>query len=285
VQSQQLGLLTPESFNHNSFEDFDRPSPKRRKFSEDCQSEQQRTDVGSLCQQLEACSIAPCPRSFAYVDSQARQRFLFESNPAESELVVGWDTHKTAVLAKLLGCQPHSTMLDSERIQLAIALLRATLINHATPAWPQGCLLEGIALLHNPNGEVDVSAILNTLNIPVPLGSGEAVDMDMDSESIAASEDDLQFTYGVRNLALHRLGAAFLSIGLWSVVDWKDVASVRRKAAALDSLGKKYRDAVERLLYNNFGVDTTDLNDEQLQVEILRTVVAPLERRTKSRRR
>jgi len=218
------------------------------------------------------------------VDSQLRERFQFEAKPQGPRLVENWDERQPTPLTQLLGCSPHSMVLDCERVQLALAILRATLMNHSTASWPEGCLLDSIALFPDVNGEIDLSSMLGTLNIPVTIGSGETADMDMDADSVAVSEEELQFTYGIRNLTLYRLGAAFLSIGLWSVVDWKDVAAVRRKAAALDSLGTKFRGAVERLLYGDFGVDTTDLNDERLQVEILRTVAAPLERRAKSRR-
>ncbi|KAK4451549.1 hypothetical protein QBC34DRAFT_57530 [Podospora aff. communis PSN243] len=286
VQSQPLGLLTPESLSHASFEDLDGPSPKRKRLSSGCQApvREQPREMASLCQQLQACSVASCARSLMYVDLQLRERVQFEAKPQEPEVAGDWDMRKPVPLTQLLGCSPHSIILDRERVQLALAVLRATLTNHSTPAWPEGCLLEGIALFQDEKGEINVSSMLNTLNIPVVIGGGDSPDMDMDAESVTVSEEELRFTYGIRNLTLYRLGTAFLSIGLWNAVDWKDVAAVRRKAAALDSLGTKFKDTVERLLYSNFGVDTTDLNDERLQVEILRTVVAPLEQRAKSRR-
>jgi hypothetical protein len=100
----------------------------------------------------------------------------------------------------------------------------------------------------------------------------------MEDISVTVSEDKLQYTFGTRNQVLYRLGVALLSIGLWSKVGWEDVAAVRRKADALDSPGKKFSHAVKRLINCDFGIDTVDLSNERLQVEILRAVIVPLER-------
>lgn len=295
VQSEPLGLLTPESIGHTSFEDFDGPLPKRQKTSvrghSPAHSQGRREsekslpeDMVTLCQQLETCSIAPHPRPVVHIDVRMRERFEFDPKPSEARLIEGWESHQAATLSQLFGCRPHDAMLNRERIQLALVVVKGTLMNFSTRGWPQGCLLESIGFLHRTEGDIDASAILNTLNIPVSIGSRDVNDTDMESGSLM-SDDELQFMYGIRNQVLYRVGVALLSIGLWTAVDWRDVAGVRRKAASLDSLGKRFRDAVERLLYSNFGVDTTNLGDEHLQVEILRAVVGPLERRAESRRR
>ncbi|KAK0721115.1 hypothetical protein B0H67DRAFT_600367 [Lasiosphaeris hirsuta] len=113
----------------------------------------------------------------------------------------------------------------------------------------------------------------------IRVGGGAMADTDMDGGS-AVFEDELKYKYGIRNQVLYRLGVALLSIGLWSQVRWEDIGVVRRKAAAFDSLGgKRYREALNKLVWGNFVVDTTDLNNERLQAEIHRAIIVPLERR------
>jgi len=270
-----------------SFDEQDLPNPKRPRVTFESLllvNEQPKfaaapvDDVQSLCQQLEDCVLSPQVRYFSHIDHQGRERFQFEAKE-----IGDWETHRMLCAAELLR-QPVDMVLNRERIQLALALVRGTMVNHSSSAWPQGCVLEGLSFLQDPHAAVDVSAALSTLNIQVQVGKNDTVDMDMEEGSVV-SEEELQFTYGIQNQILYRLGVALLSIGLWTVIDWKDIAAVRRKAAALDSLGDKYQGVVKRLIWGNFGVDTTDLGDERLQAEILRTVIGPLEKRTSSRRR
>lgn len=298
--------MTPEESPglNNPFEYFGGPTPKRLKISaqghvpgdliakkseaSDCGNEYHGADeassedTGGLCRQLEACSVTSTPparpRVFSYVDVQRREQFMFEPKPAEAQSLGGWDTHKVTSLMELLNHRIRDVMLDRERIQLALALVRGTLMNHSTPGWPQGCVMEGISFFNDSDADVDVSALLNTLNIQIQAGNCLAPDTPMEGSSVRVSEDELQYTFGIRNQVLYCLGAALLSIGLWSNVGWEDVPAVRRKAAALDSLGKNFTDAVKRLIHSDFGVDTADLSNERLQVEILRAVVVPLER-------
>ena len=240
-------------------------------------------DIGSLCRQLKAYSITSTPRArppgFSYVDDQRREQFMFEPKPAETQNLGGWDTHKIKSLIELLNHRICDVMLDCERIQLTLALVRGTLMNHSTLGWPQGCVMEGISFFNKLDADIDVSALLNTLNIQMQVGNSLAFDTNMEGSSVTLSEDELHHTFGIRNLVLYRLGVALLSIGLWSKVGWEDVAAVRLKADALDSLGgKMFRNAVKRLIYGDFGVDTVDLSNERLQVEIIRSVIVPLER-------
>ena len=293
-----------ESPGLNPPEYFDESSHKRRKISpqghvpgspiageseaSDFRNERHRSypvsseDVESLCRQLKASSITSTPRArsrvFSYFDVQRREQFTFDSKPAEAQNLGGWDTHKVAPLIELLNRRVRDVILDRERIQLAVALVRGTLMNHSTLGWPQGCMMEGINFFNKLDADVDVSALLNTLNFQMQVGNSLVSDTNMEGNSVTLSEDELQYTSGIRNQVLYRLGVALLSIGLWSKVDWEDVPAVRRKAAALDSLGKKFSHAVKRLIYSDFGVDTVDLSDEHLQVEILRAVIVPLER-------
>ncbi|KAL2200833.1 hypothetical protein P885DRAFT_19817, partial [Corynascus similis CBS 632.67] len=98
-------------------------------------------------------------------------------------------------------------------------------------------------------------------------------------EGSVALEEELRDTYGIQNQTLYRLGVALLSIALWTKIDWRNIAAVRRKAAALTELGHVYRDAVNRLIWGNFGIYPPDLDSEDLRSEIIRTVIGPLERR------
>lgn len=293
--------MTPkESPDLNPFKRFDGPTPKRQKISpqgyvlgdfivkkseaSDFGNEYHGSDaassedIGSLCRQLKACSVTSTPRArprvFSYDDVQRREQFMFEPKPLEAQNLGDWDTHKITSLIELLNHPIRDVILDRERIQLALALVRGTLMNHSTLGWPKGCVMEGISFFNKLDADVDMSALLNTLNIQMQVGNSLASDTNMEGSSVTVSED---YNSGIRNQVLYRLGVALLSIGLWSKVGWEDVAAVRRKAAALDSLGKKFSHAVKRLIYSDFGADTVDLSNERLRVEILRAVIVPLE--------
>jgi hypothetical protein len=187
-----LGLMTPdESPDLNPFEHFNRRTPKKQKISPQChvpsdyiakKSEVSDSgneyhgsyaaaseDIGSLCRQLKACSITSTPRAhpqvFSYVDVQRREQFMFEPKPAEAQNLGGWDTHKITSLIELLNHRIRDVILDRERIQLALVLVRGTLMNHSTLGWPQGCVMEGISFFNQLDADVDVPALLNTLNI------------------------------------------------------------------------------------------------------------------------
>lgn len=278
----QLGLLTPDStLGRKSFDDVDGPPQKRQRLSAQGQARPESAStaegVASLCEQLEKCSIARNPEPVRHTDNQ--HRFEFDPKPSQMTSRVRWETGKIASLADLLQCPVHDVILDRERILLALALIRGTLTNHSTEGWPKGCVLGGIGFLHDGTGAFDASAVLETLSMEIRVGGEGAMDMDMDGGSMV-SEDELKYTYGVRNQVLYRLGVALLSIGLWTRVRWEDVGMVRRKAESFDSLGgKRYREAVRRLISGEFGVDTNRLDDERLQAEIHRTIVVPLEKR------
>lgn len=263
---------------------------KRRKLSPQSQGEWSdqpapqavsSAALENLCYGLQACSITPCPKPLSYSDVQRRTTFQFEPQPVEGP---GLDTHRITSLAELLSRQVQDVLLNRERIQLAAALVRGTLANHSSLGWPQGCLIESISFLSEPSGDVDVALLLETLNMPTQMGQAASPDTDMDCDAAVLSKDEFEYKYGIQNLVLYRLGVALLSIGLWSRVDWEDVEAVRRKVPTLDSLGMKFQNVVRRLIYGNFGVDTTDLNDERLQIEILRAVICPLEKRAGSHR-
>ena len=259
-----MGFTTSkESPDLNPFKHFDVPVPKRQKISpqghvpggfiakkseafdfgneyhgsEAVSSE----DIGSLCRKFQACSVTSTPqadsRVFCYDDVQRRERFMFESKALEAQNLGDWDSHKITSLIELFNHPIRDVVLDRERIQLALALVRGTLMNHSTLGWPKGCVMEGISFFNKLDADVDVSTLLNTLNIQMQVGNSLASDTNMEDSSVAVAEDEWQYASGIRNQVLYRLGVALLSIGLWSKVGWEDVAAVRRKAAALDSLG------------------------------------------------
>lgn len=275
--------MTPDSsVGRKSFDDIDGPPAKRQRLSTQGQSHPESGSavegVASLCEQLEKCSIADSPKPVRHTDVN-QQRFEFEPKPSQTTSRVRWETSKISSLADLLQCPVHDVILDRERILLALALVRGALSNHSTEAWPKGCVLGGIGFCHDGTGDFDAPAMLETLSMEIRVGGDGATDTDMDGGSMV-SEDELRYTYGVRNQVLYRLGVALLSIGLWTRVRWEDVGMVRRKAESFDSLGgKRYREAVRRLISGEFGVDTNRLDDERLQAEIYRTIVVPLEKR------
>ncbi|KAM7198306.1 hypothetical protein V8F33_005097 [Rhypophila sp. PSN 637] len=96
------------------------------------------------------------------------------------------------------------------------------------------------------------------------------------ADSIDPIEEELKLTFGVRNLVLYRLGVALLSIARWERIQWQDIASVRKKVAALDWGGVAYKTAVKSLINCDFGAGD-DLEKERLQFEVMRSVVRPLE--------
>ncbi len=135
-----------------------------------------------------------------------RERFHFEPGPAANKtvLVDTWETRGMAPLTELLKRAPHDVILDSDRVQLAAALVRATLMHHSTISRPQGSMLEEVSFLNTPSIEVDVSAVLESLSIEVQMGRS-TLDIDMDGSS-ATSEDRFWSSSGVRNQVLYRLG-------------------------------------------------------------------------------
>jgi len=225
---------------------------------------------------------------------------------------------KSRPLSQLLCVKPHHVMLDRERIKLAAGLVRATLMAHSTPGWPglrdsqqlpPGCLLDQINFLSRGSADIsagidDIDSLLDTLNMPIAVGgysktlTSSHSDTDMtdaaDLNTTAAhtqnksadhssnpisTEEDLKNTYGIRNLVLYRLGVALLSIALWKRIPWQDIASVRKKARALDWGGREYQCAVNKLINGDFGLGTgeLDLEDECVQIEIVKNIIGPLE--------
>ncbi|KAK4211001.1 hypothetical protein QBC37DRAFT_321169 [Rhypophila decipiens] len=238
-----------------------------------------------------------------------------DGTPTSSVLsaISTWDLHEITYrpLSYLWGYKPEYIMSRRDRIQLAATLVRVTLTAHSTAGWPGhqsasvGCILEGIYFLIegsvvDKSTTITIQSLLNTLHIPVNVGNSLEV-MDNDSsdtkmtdsgesvsprhakatsagtaDSIDPIEEELKFTFGVRNLVLYRLGVALLSIARWERIQWQDIASVRKKAAALDWGGKAYKTAVTSLINCDFGAGD-DLTKERLQFEVMRSVVGPLE--------
>ncbi|KAM7209960.1 hypothetical protein V8F06_014659 [Rhypophila decipiens] len=238
-----------------------------------------------------------------------------DGTPTSSVLsaISTWDLHEITYrpLSYLWGYKPEYIMSRRDRIQLAATLVRVTLTAHSTAGWPGhqspsvGCILEGIYFfiegsVVDKSTTITIQSLLNTLHIPVNVGNSLEV-MDNDSsdtkmtdagesvsprhakatsagtaDSIDPIEEELKLTFGVRNLVLYRLGIALLSIARWERIQWQDIASVRKKTAALDWGGKAYKTAVTSLINCDFGAGD-DLNKERLQFEVMRSVVGPLE--------
>src|SRR5450432_1967202 len=121
---------------------------------------------------------------------------MFEPKPAEALNPGGWDTHEITSLVELLNHRIPDGLFDSGRIELALALVRGTLMNYSTLGWPQGCVMEGISFFNKLDADVNVSALLNTLNIQMQVGNSLASDTNMEGSSVTVSEDELQYTFG-----------------------------------------------------------------------------------------
>ncbi|KAK4244224.1 hypothetical protein C7999DRAFT_35411 [Corynascus novoguineensis] len=290
VASQLLRLPTPESLDLRSSDEIDPPrSPKRLRTSihgsavvngDLCSNGTSPRGIQRLCQQLEGCAMSPRTTTVCDVENENKMRERFEF---EGKDLGNWSCYKLSSATELFS-QPVKTVLNRERVQFALALLKGALANYSTPAWPQGCVLEATGFLRKPDGAaIDLSDALRTLNIQTQVGGSDSVDIAMEEGSVAFDED-LRDTYGIQNQILYRLGVALLSIALWTKIDWRNIAAVRRKAAALTELGHVYRDAVNRLIWGNFGIYPPDLDSEDLRSEIIRTVIGPLERRAEPHR-
>ncbi|KAL2161021.1 hypothetical protein VTH06DRAFT_8734 [Thermothelomyces fergusii] len=233
---------------------------------------------GKACKLKETNAALSEPAAGQVNSHKTRERFTFESQD------LGNKRNSTVSSAKEIFSQPVNAVSKRERVQLALALLKATLIHHSTPAWPKGCVLEAVNIFKKPGAPVTLSDAIKTLSLQVQVGgSCDDDDIDMENGSVA-SEEDLRDTYGIQNQVLYRLGVALLSIGLWTTMDWREFATVRRKARALDSLGGTYKKAVERLIWANFDVAApTDLNNEDLRREIIQNIICPLEKKANRR--
>ncbi|KAL2181132.1 uncharacterized protein P884DRAFT_296837 [Thermothelomyces heterothallicus CBS 202.75] len=217
VESQALGLLTPVSMSSKTRSEIQTPSQKRPRTSVEGPPRTignahidggQSADSQSLCQQLEGRAASPCAEAAGQVDDyKARERFSFEAKDLGS-----WSGYAVSSATELFS-QPVDGVSNRERVQLALALLKATLINHSTPAWPKGCVFEATDILKKPGAPVILSDALGTLNLQVQVGGPGDDDMDIEDGSVA-SEEELRETYGIQNQVLYRLGVALLSIGL-----------------------------------------------------------------------
>lgn len=338
VVSQPPGLLTPDS-ETRTFEDLDIRSPKRPRLSPQpvipptCPPAQQglgllsaNNSLPSLCKQLETATINPNHHdTLICADARHQEFYKFETRQVQSitpssktpnifTTISTWDLHETKSfpLSQLLAFKPEYVMLHQERIRLAAGLVRATLMAHSTPGWPGqqnhhqlplGCLLEQISFLSQESADisagVNIDSLLNTLNIPITVGSSTQASKTIPSSNSDAemtdagdinkstdhssdpvsSEEDLKNTYGIPNLILYRLGVALLSIALWKPIPWQNITSVRRKARALDWGGSDYKCAVLKLINGDFGLGRGDLDleKEDVQIEIVRNIVGPLD--------
>ncbi|KAM7196893.1 hypothetical protein V8F20_006860 [Naviculisporaceae sp. PSN 640] len=319
------GLLTPESETPLEIPRL----PKRQRLSpqpsstgsrirsDDRHSARETTPnaIASLCKELETISLQPAQsRQVTRLDARHPEGYRFDPleplqvlphDPSGSESA--WNIHEIEFrpLAHLLGDNPHRVMLDRDRVQLAAALVRGTLMGHSTAGWPghrsasSGCILEGISFIHTGTSSmftaVQIETLLSTLNIPVDVGNysgcsrvsssdaemrdaGESVRQgDRGDASESADRTQAYVQTGVQNLELYRLGVALLSLARWQRVPWQDVVSVRRKASALSWGGEAYKTAVKSLIDCDFGAGD-DLDVEKIQFEVMRRVVGPLER-------
>ena len=199
---------------------------------------------------------------------------------------------RRVIVADLLSRPVDDIARSVHRIELALALVHATLQHRGTAWWTTGCPLAAVEVLERPEAEEDLGECLKTLHI-AEQGVGHEADDDMDMDddgpddgsggggggrsSSAVDRQRLRYDKGVRNLDLYCLGVALLQIGLWEHVPWNKHELVRRKVERLGFLGERYLKATKRLIYCDFGEGEENLNHEGLQLAICETVIADLE--------
>ncbi|KAF3065116.1 hypothetical protein GL218_01756 [Daldinia childiae] len=191
-------------------------------------------------------------------------------------------------LFDFLGTPAYQVISDKDRIQLGITLVKSMLKYHSTLWWPQGLTLNQVYVFCDETE--DLSSSLDTVHLSTelkaipsaaedtranitPQGEQNHIPNSLPLESVQEAMEN----YGIRNITLYALGVALLQIGLWERIAWEDHVQVRRKAARLSYLGKRFRNATKRLIDCDFGLATEQLEDPGLQDAIFSCVVGDLE--------
>ncbi|TLD19157.1 hypothetical protein PspLS_09933 [Pyricularia sp. CBS 133598] len=191
-------------------------------------------------------------------------------------------------LAALLRFPKYEVVGDIHCIELALLLSRALLKFYNTKCWPRGCLLPHIKFYTGSDGrdadEIDLAACLDTLHISTTLNAEQSPDNDAANGHYGQpprglSDDQLKNArdmYGIENMELYCLGVAFLQIGLWEQIPWRDLEQVRRKARNLNCIGSPYNKLTRKLIQCHFESATT-LRAEDLRISVVKDVVKELE--------
>ncbi|KAI0114792.1 hypothetical protein F4814DRAFT_459679, partial [Daldinia grandis] len=191
-------------------------------------------------------------------------------------------------LFDFLDVSAYQVISDKDRIRLGITLVKSMLKYHSTLWWPQGLTLSQVYVFCDETE--DLSSSLDTVHLSTefkaaPSTAGDTrLDLTHQGKescipnflSLESVQEAME-NHGIRNITLYGLGVALLQIGLWERVAWEDHVQVRRKAARLSYLGKRFRNATKRLIDCDFGLATEQLEDPVLQDAIFSYVVGDLE--------
>ncbi|KAI0844865.1 hypothetical protein F5Y00DRAFT_273540 [Daldinia vernicosa] len=243
------------------------------------------------CETLHLNWRLTCPSSpqgsLGYLNIEGNQRLVLY--PGLRQLRAdpnSLESQKT--LFDFLDTTTYQIISDKDRIQLGITLVKSMLKYHSTLWWPQGLTLDQVYVFCNETE--DLSSSLDTVHLSTefkatPSTAGDTrVDLTLQGEQNYTSNSlplelvqEAMENYGIRNITLYALGVVLLQIGLWERIAWEDHVQVRRKAARLSYLGKRFRNATKRLIDCDFGLATEQLEDPGLQGAIFSGVVGDLE--------
>ncbi|OTB00148.1 hypothetical protein M426DRAFT_244199 [Hypoxylon sp. CI-4A] len=300
--SYNSGLLTPESSSEEN------QAPKRRRTHHPRQpvaahplggtgndkdfDGEDLSQRGIKCEELamrSALRQRTPSQALGYLDMDINQRLVLYPKVqvlrTKFPLLNQWGF---TPLRRFLSFPVYDTIMDKDRIKLGITLVKSMLKYNLTPWWPQEWTLGQVHVFHE--GRPHIPSTTDTFHLSVPLEMISSSTQDPSKAPVSLDEEtygpdtlssesirDAMENHGIRNLTLYGLGVALLQIGLWEDVAWDDHVQVRRKAARLSYLGKRYRDATKKLIDCDFGLATEDLRDPRLLSAIFNDVVGDLE--------
>lgn len=192
------------------------------------------------------------------------------------------------------------SFLPIDRLKMARALVPAVLKFHGTPWLGEAWRLQDLAFFHDSQ---DLARSLRTLHVgvdfehqppqapppaaasrPIRAGlspassSGEYPAGAVEPRSPVSQTSEYEHTLcGIANTTLYCLGVALLQIERSQPLEPEDVVEVRTVARSVDSLGRDYKELVEKCLWCDFGLGR-DLTKPQLQQAVYTSVVDVLER-------
>lgn len=190
--------------------------------------------------------------------------------------------------------------LPIDRLKMARALVPAVLKFHGTPWLGEAWRLQDLAFFHDSQ---DLARSLRTLHVGVDFehqpspsppqsaawgparggnssasSSGEYLAGAVEPRSPVSQVSEYEQTLcGIGNTTLYCLGVALLQIERSQPLQPEDVVEVRTVARSVDSLGRDYKELVEKCLWCDFGLGR-DLTKPQLQQAVYTSVVDVLER-------
>jgi len=186
-------------------------------------------------------------------------------------------------LSDILGHPLDHATTVVDQLNIALALIRATLQFWSTPWWRTYWSLGDIGILRERKAPV-LSDTVKSIHVNVDLRNTETAETAQAPTTGNLAHDDVEratLTFGIRNLNLYCLGVALLQVGRWSTVQIDDVETVRRLAALPSHLGPKYREITEKCLECDFGVGKK-VHDIRLQAAIYDSVARPIESMVKA---